>query len=165
MTKEREITVLGAAKSGIGAAVLAKKEGLNVFVSDYGKIKTEYKNLMDDLNIEWEENGHSSNRILQSAEVVKSPGIPNDVKIVKDLHVKNISVISEIEFASRYTNAKIIAITGTNGKTTTSYLIYHILKSSGLNVGLAGNLGISFSETICQREYEYYVLEVSSFQL
>ena len=165
MTKEREITVLGAAKSGIGAAVLAKKEGLNVFVSDYGKIKTEYKNLMDDLNIEWEENGHSSNRILQSAEVVKSPGIPNDVKIVKDLHVKNISVISEIEFAGRYSKGIKICVTGSNGKTTTTLMIKHILSKAGFDVVAVGNVGDSFAQVLADGDHDYFVIELSSFQL
>ena len=121
------IVVLGAGISGVGAAVLAKKEGLNVFVSDYGEIKQEYKQLLNSLNIDWEENGHSQNRILKSVEVVKSPGISNDVKIIKDLITNNIPVISEIEFAGRYSKGKKICVTGSNGKTTTTLMIKHIL--------------------------------------
>ncbi len=165
MISEKEITVLGAAKSGIGAAVLAKKEGLNVFVSDYGEIKQEYKQLLNSLNIDWEENGHSQNRILKSVEVVKSPGISNDVKIIKDLITNNIPVISEIEFAGRYSKGKKICVTGSNGKTTTTLMIKHILSKAGLDVVAVGNVGNSFAQVLSEGDHDYYVIELSSFQL
>ncbi len=165
MIKDKKITVLGAAKSGIGAAVLAKKEGYSVFVSDYGEIKLEYKKLLNSLSIEWEENGHSKNRILQSSEVVKSPGISNEVRIVKELETKNIPVISEIEFAGRYSKGKKICVTGSNGKTTTTLMIKHILTKAGLDVVAVGNVGNSFAQVLSEGDHDYYVIELSSFQL
>lgn len=159
------LVVLGAAESGVGAAVLAVKQGLKVLVSDSGKIKEEYKQLLNRYAIEWEEDGHSIDRVLSATEVVKSPGIPEKAPLVKQLTAKGIPVISEIEFAGRYTKAKIVGITGTNGKTTTTLLTYHILQKAGLNVGLAGNVGKSFALQVAENHFDYYVLELSSFQL
>lgn len=157
--------VLGAGESGVGTAVLAKKKGFEVFVSDQGKIKQKYKDVLLHFDIPWEEEKHSVDRILVAVEVMKSPGIPEKAEIIKSLHKKGIPVISEIEFAARYTNAKLIAISGSNGKTTTTLLTYHILKKAGLNVGLAGNVGKSFAMQVAENSYDYYVLELSSFQL
>ncbi len=159
-------TILGAAESGIGAALLAQQLGHQVFVSDFSKIKEAYKAELEKNNLSYEEGQHTEKRILESDEVVKSPGIPDTAPIVQALEAKGIPVISEIEFASRHTNAKIIAITGSNGKTTTTNLTYQLLKTGGLNVGMAGNVGISFARSIYEQDhYDYYVLELSSFQL
>lgn len=166
MTKERmSIVVLGAGESGFGAAYLAKKQGLDVFVSDRGEIKPHYKNLLIENGIEFEENTHSEGRILSADWVVKSPGIPKKAEIIGKIKNRNIKISSEIEFAAEFTDAKIIAITGSNGKTTTTSLIYHILKNDKLSVGLGGNIGTSFARQVADENFEYYVLEVSSFQL
>ncbi|HNX87468.1 MAG TPA: UDP-N-acetylmuramoyl-L-alanine--D-glutamate ligase, partial [Paludibacteraceae bacterium] len=152
-------------ESGAGAAVLGKKQGYDVFVSDMGEIKPEYKKLLDDHEIKWEEKKHTEELILQADEVIKSPGIPDKAPIIQKLKAQHTPIISEIEFAGRYTDAKMICITGSNGKTTTTMLIYHILKNSGLNVGLAGNVGNSLALQVAENSYDYYVLELSSFQL
>ncbi len=159
------IVILGGGESGSGAAVLAKLKGFSVFLSDMSEIKSEYKVLLNKYNISWEEKQHSEEKILSASEVIKSPGIPDKAPIVKKLKEKGIPVISEIEFAGRYTDAKMICITGSNGKTTTTSLIYHILKNAGLNVGLAGNIGNSLALQVATCNYDYYVLELSSFQL
>jgi len=159
------IVVLGAGESGVGAAYLALQRGYDVFVSDFGGIAANYKKQLEDWNIRFEENKHSEGQILTATEVVKSPGIPEKAPIVKKLREKNIPVISEIEFAGRYTDAKIIGITGSNGKTTTTSLTYHILKNAGLNVGLAGNIGKSFAYQVATEKFDTYVLELSSFML
>ena len=159
------LVVLGAGESGAGAAVLAKKQGFDVFVSDFGEIKEQYKQLLDSHQIPWEEKQHTEALILNADEVVKSPGIPEKAPIVKALLEKGTPVISEIEFAGRYTNAKMICITGSNGKTTTTMLTYHILQSAGLNVGLAGNVGDSLALQLAEKDFDYYVVELSSFQL
>ncbi len=161
----KKAVILGAGESGTGAAVLAHKEGYAVFVSDYGSISDDHKQVFIDKAIEFEENTHSENRILQADIIIKSPGIPEDVPIVKKARKTGISVISEIEFAARNCRSKIIAITGSNGKTTTTLLSYHILKKAGLNVGLAGNVGQSFAKQVAENDFDYYVLELSSFQL
>lgn len=162
MTK---ITILGAGESGTGAAILAKKQGLQVFLSDKGKIKDKYKNVLINIGVEWEENQHTESKIFEATEIIKSPGIPDTAPLILKLKEKGINVISEIEFAGRYTNAKIIGITGSNGKTTTTMLTYHILKNAGLNVGLAGNIGESFAKQVAENDKNFYVLELSSFQL
>ena len=161
----KRLVVLGAGESGAGAAVLAKKQGLDVFVSDFGEIKNQYKQLLDNYEIPWEEKQHTEKLILNADEVVKSPGIPEKASIVKALLEKGTPVISEIEFAGRYTHAKMICITGSNGKTTTTMLTYHILQSAGLNVGLAGNVGDSLALQVAEKDFDYYVVELSSFQL
>lgn len=161
----QHIVILGAAESGVGAAVLAAKQGLGVFVSDKGLIRDDYKQVLGKHAIDWEEGGHDEQRILQATEVVKSPGVPDSAPIVCRIRERGIPVISEIEFAGRYTKAKMIGITGTNGKTTTTLLTYHILKKAGLNVGLAGNVGKSFALQVAEADHDYYVLELSSFQL
>ena len=160
-----KIIILGAGESGIGAAILAKKKGYNVFVSDIGMITENYKKELTENHIDYEENGHTENIILEADEIIKSPGIPNNILIIKKIRKKGIKLNSEIEFASRYTHAKIIAITGTNGKTTTSLLTFHLLKKAGLNVTLAGNIGKSFARAVAKEKSDFYVLEVSSFQL
>jgi len=159
------VVVLGAGESGVGAAKLAQKKGFDVFVSDFGGIADAYKADLQAMNIPFEENQHTEALILNAAEVVKSPGIPSKAPIVKALVEKGISVISEIEFAKRYTSAKTICITGSNGKSTTSLLTYHILKNAGLNVGLAGNIGHSFAAQVADQDFDWYVLEISSFML
>ncbi len=159
------LVILGAGESGTGAAILGKKQGWTVFVSDFGSIDETYKAELNQRGIEWEENQHSLERILQAQLVVKSPGIPDKASVVKSLKEKNIPIISEIEFAGRYTDAILIAISGTNGKTTTTSLTYRILKEAGLNVGLGGNIGKSFAWQVAENNFDYYVLEVSSFQL
>ena len=159
------IIVLGAAESGVGAALLAQAKGHTVFVSDRGAIQADYKEKLTQAGIPFEENQHTEATILQADEVVKSPGIPEKAPIIQALRAKNIPIISEIEFAGRYTEAKCICITGTNGKTTTTLLIYHLLKEAGLNVGLAGNVGFSLAEQVIANEHDYYVVEMSSFQL
>ena len=161
-----KIAILGAAESGVGAAVLAQKKGFEVFVSDMGKIKEHNKNALDEYGIEWEEGGHSAEKILDADEIIKSPGIPDNAPMVAKAIEKGIHIINEIEFAGRYTDAKMICITGSNGKTTTTSLIYHILKNANYNVGLAGNIGRSLALQIAEGcTYEYYVIELSSFQL
>ena len=159
------IIILGAGESGVGAAMLARKKGFDVFVSDSNKIKDKYKDVLSHFDIEFEEGKHTENRILQAAEVVKSPGIPDHVPLVKKLKKEGISIISEIEFAARFTRAKLICITGTNGKTTTTLLTHHILKNAGLDVAVAGNVGNSFAMEIAKKDHAYFVLEISSFQL
>jgi UDP-N-acetylmuramoylalanine--D-glutamate ligase len=159
------IIVLGAAESGVGAALLAQAKGHTVFVSDRGAIQPDYKEKLTRAGIAFEENEHTLERILQAEEVIKSPGIPEKAAVIKALREKGISIISEIEFASRYTQARYIAITGTNGKTTTTLLTYHLLKEAGYNVGLAGNVGYSLAEQVIENKFDYYVLELSSFQL
>lgn len=165
MKQKYNIVVLGAGESGVGAAVLAKIRGLQVFVSDKGKIDKKYRRVLRKYEIDFEEGKHTERLILSASEVVKSPGIPETVPLVTQLRLKGVRVISEIEFAGRFTNAKIIGITGSNGKTTTSLLTYHILKKAGLKVGLAGNVGKSFARQVAFRKYDVYVLELSSFQL
>ena len=162
---QKKIVILGAGESGVGAALLAKKEGYNVFVSDKGEIKQNYKNVLIHHEIKWEERQHSVDKMLDADVVIKSPGIPDEVSVIQQILDKEISVISEIEFAAQYTNANLIGITGSNGKTTTTMLLYHILKQAGLNVGLAGNIGDSFAKRVSENEFENYVLEISSFQL
>ncbi len=161
----KRIVILGAGESGAGAAVLAQVKGLDTFVSDQGAIKDKYKALLDQYAIPWEEGGHTEARVLAADEVVKSPGIPNDAPLVLKLKAQGTPVISEIEFAGRYTDATMICVTGSNGKTTTTSLIYHIFRSAGLNVGLAGNIGQSLALQVATRHYDYYVIELSSFQL
>ncbi|MGI4832789.1 MAG: UDP-N-acetylmuramoyl-L-alanine--D-glutamate ligase [Janthinobacterium lividum] len=161
----KNLVILGAAESGVGAALLAQAKGYAVFVSDRGEIKPNYKAKLTAAGIEFEENTHTLARILQAEEVVKSPGIPEKAPVIKALREKRIPIISEIEFASRYTKARFVAITGTNGKTTTTLLTYHLLKEAGLSVGLAGNIGYSLAEQVMADKFEYYVLELSSFQL
>jgi UDP-N-acetylmuramoylalanine--D-glutamate ligase len=159
------IAVLGAGESGVGAAILAKTKGIPVFVSDRGIIKTEYRNVLLQYEIDFEEGKHSHDKLLQAAEVVKSPGIPDKIPVLEAFRRKGTPVISEIEFAGRFTDAFMICVTGSNGKTTTSTLIWHILKGGGLNVSLAGNVGKSFAMQVALEKYDYYVLEISSFQL
>ena len=156
---------MGAGESGVGTAILAKKEGWNVFVSDFGMIKDKFKSALDELAVEWEEGTHSMERLLSADLVVKSPGIPNAAPSIVALKEKGIKVISEIEFAGYYTNAKTICITGSNGKTTTTLMTHHILNKAGVNVGLAGNIGESFAKQVARENYDWYVLELSSFQL
>ncbi len=159
------LVVLGAGESGIGTAILGKQKGFEVFVSDNGTIPEKNKDVLRNLEIEWEENGHTEAYVLNADLVMKSPGIPDTVPLIVKLNQSGISVISEIEFASRYTDATIIGITGSNGKTTTTMLTYHLLHQGGLNVGMAGNIGDSFAKMVAENEYDYYVLEISSFQL
>ena len=161
----KRIVVLGAGESGAGAAVLAKKEGFDVFVSDMSAIKDKYKKLLDDHGIEWEEKQHTEDKILSADEIIKSPGIPKEAPMVKKAIDKGIHIISEIEFAGRYTNSKMICITGSNGKTTTTSLIYHIFKTAGYDAGLAGNIGRSLALQVAEDPHEYYIIELSSFQL
>ena len=165
MNNQKTIVVLGAGESGVGAAILAKNKGFNVFVSDKGQITSGYSKILNEYNIPFEEGKHSEERILEASEVIKSPGIPDTAPLIKKLNDLNISVISEIEFASRYTDAKMICITGSNGKTTTTLLIYHMLKKAGINVGLAGNIGHSLARQVAKNNYSHYVVELSSFQL
>ena len=159
------IVILGAGESGVGAALLAQKQGFDVFVSDSGAIAKQYKEKLEDLNVRFEEKQHTSEEILSAVEVIKSPGIPDNAAIVLAIRKKGIPVISEIEFAKRYTSAKTVCITGSNGKTTTTMLTYHILKNAGLNVGLAGNIGNSFAALVATADFDWYVLELSSFML
>ncbi len=156
---------MGGGESGVGSAVLAIKKGFEVFLSDNSIIQDKYKQILNKYKIDWEEETHTFDKILNADEVIKSPGIPDNIPVIKSIIKKNIKIISEIEFAGRYTNATKICITGSNGKTTTAFLIYHILKKAGLNVGLAGNIGDSFALQLAEKDYEYYVLELSSFQL
>ncbi|MGL5261628.1 MAG: UDP-N-acetylmuramoyl-L-alanine--D-glutamate ligase [Bacteroides sp.] len=162
--KER-VVILGAGESGTGAAILAKVKGFETFVSDSSLIKNPYKEELNQHNIEWEECTHSIDKITNADLVIKSPGIPNTAPIIETLNKLNIPVISEIEFGSRYTQAKMICITGSNGKTTTTSLLYHLLKSAQLNVGLAGNIGQSLARQVAFQQHDYYVIELSSFQL
>ena len=159
------MVILGAGESGAGAAVLAKKEGFDVFVSDMAAIKDKYKLLLDSHGIEWEELHHTEEKILNADEIIKSPGIPCDAPMVKKAVEKGIGIISEIEFAGRYTHSKMICITGSNGKTTTTSLIYHIFKQAGYDAGLAGNIGRSLALQVAEDPHEYYIIELSSFQL
>lgn len=159
------LVVLGGGESGVGTAILGKKKGYEVFVSDFGKIKDNYREVLINNGIDWEDEKHTESLILNADVVMKSPGIPDKAPIVKKLKEKGIRVISEIEFAAPFTNATTIGITGSNGKTTTTMLTYHLLKSAGLNVGLAGNIGKSFAEQVAEDKFDCYVLELSSFQL
>ena len=161
----KRLVVLGGGESGVGTAILGKKENFDVFLSDRGAIKDKYKLMLEEHGIAYEENQHTEDLILNADVVMKSPGIPKKAPLIQKLKENGISVISEIEFASRYTDAKIVAITGSNGKTTTTSLMYHILKQAGLNVGLGGNIGTSFALLVATQKYDYYVLEISSFQL
>lgn len=161
----KKIVVLGAGESGVGAAILAKQKGFEVFVSDKSLIKQKYKDELNSFGIEWEEGNHTESRILAADEIVKSPGIPEKAPLIKALRAQNTHIISEIEFGARYTDAKMICITGSNGKTTTTTLIHHILRNAGLNVGLAGNVGFSLARQVALEQHDYYVIELSSFQL
>ncbi|MEO5571031.1 MAG: UDP-N-acetylmuramoyl-L-alanine--D-glutamate ligase [Bacteroidia bacterium] len=165
MSKNSKIVILGGAESGVGAAVLAQKQGYNVFVSDLGRISDEYKNILIEKKIDFEEGKHSHEKITNANEVIKSPGIPDNAEVIKKIREKNIPIVSEIEFGFRFTKAKMICITGTNGKTTSTMLTHHILKKAGLKVGLGGNVGKSFAMQVAENNYDYYVLELSSFQL
>lgn len=162
---KKTLVVLGGGESGVGAAILAKAKGMDVFVSDYGTIAPHYRQMLDEENIEWEDGKHSMDRILAVDEIVKSPGIAPTTPVMKAVAEKGIPVISEIEFAGRYTNAKMVCITGSNGKTTTTLLTYHILKNAGINVGLAGNVGKSLALQVLRENHDVYVIELSSFQL
>lgn len=159
------IVVLGGGESGVGAAVLAQKKGFDVFLSDQGIIKDKYRKMLQEYDLMWEDGHHSENKILNADEIIKSPGIPNDAPIIKKAKARGIHIISEIEFAGRYTHAKMICVTGSNGKTTTTSLIYHIFKSAGYNVGLAGNIGRSLALQVAEDHFDYYIIELSSFQL
>jgi len=161
----KRIVVLGGAESGTGAAVLAKLQGFDVFLSDMSNIAPAFINTLNDYGIAFEQGQHTSDLICNATEIIKSPGIPNKAPIIQQIIALQIPIISEIEFASRYTHAKMIAITGTNGKTTTTLLTYHLLKNAGLNVGLAGNIGNSFAMQVATKKFDYYVLELSSFML
>ena len=160
-----KLVILGGGESGIGAAILGKQKGWEVFLSDKSSLKEVYKKELDAKGIRWEEGQHTESEILSADCIIKSPGIPHKVPIVQQAKAKGIEIISEIEFASRYTDAKIIAITGSNGKTTTTTLVYHLLKEAGLSVAVGGNIGYSFARLVAQEPKEYYVLEISSFQL
>ena len=162
---ERRIVILGAGESGTGAAVLARKQGFDVFVSDSGRIKDHYKEILFNYDIEWEEGKHTERLIMNADEVIKSPGISEKTDIILAIRKKGIRIISEIEFAGRYTTARKICITGSNGKTTTTSLIHHMLRKAGLNAGLAGNVGKSLAMMVATENYDYYVIELSSFQL
>ena len=159
------IVIIGGGESGVGAAYLANKKGYEVFLSDYKKIAEKYRNILLENEIDFEEGGHSLEKFYKANEIIKSPGISEESELISKIKLKKIPIVSEIEFAFRFTSSIIISVTGSNGKTTTSSLIYHILKKSGLNVGLAGNIGNSFSFLIAENEFDYVVLELSSFQL
>ncbi len=161
----KKAVILGGGESGVGSAILAKKEGYKVFVSDKGSLKEKYKDVLTKYEIEFEEGKHTETQILDAEVVIKSPGIPDKVALIQKLKNAGIPVISEIEFAGRYNQAKTICITGSNGKTTTTMLTYHLLKTAGLNVGLAGNVGHSFAWQVAESNFDYYVIELSSFQL
>ena len=165
MGDKKRVVVLGGGESGMGAAILAQVKGFDVFLSDMGTIAPKYKDKLNEFHVEWEEGKHTMERILCADEVIKSPGIPNDAPLIAKLRSKNIPVISEIEFAGRYTDAKMVCITGSNGKTTTTLLTYHILKKAGLDVGLAGNVGRSLAYQVATGHHDVYVIELSSFQL
>ena len=160
-----KVVVLGGGESGCGAALLAQQKGFEVFLSEIGKIKEKYKNVLTHNAIEWEEEKHSEKRFFEADIIVKSPGIPDTIPLIKDLKKASVPIISEIEFAARYTDAKIIGITGSNGKTTTTLLVGHMLKKAGLNMGIAGNVGDSFALQVANESHDFYVLELSSFQL
>lgn len=164
-TKNNNIVVLGGGESGAGAAVLAHLKGFNVWLSDAGDIKEKYRELLDGYGIAWEQGHHTMERILAAGEVIKSPGIPDTAPVIVALRERGIPVVSEIEFAGRYTDAKMVCITGSNGKTTTTLLTYHILQQAGLNVGLAGNVGRSLALQVATEKHDVYVIELSSFQL
>lgn len=161
----KRIVILGAGESGAGAAVLAKQQGFDVFVSDMSAIKDKYKKMLDDRGIAWEEQQHTEANILNADEVIKSPGIPKEAPMIQKLLEKGTPIISEIEFAGRYTHSKMICITGSNGKTTTTSLIFHIFKDAGYDVGLAGNIGNSLALQVAEDPHDYYIIELSSFQL
>jgi UDP-N-acetylmuramoylalanine--D-glutamate ligase len=161
----KKIAILGAGESGVGAAVLAREKGFKIFLSDKGKVNDKYKKVLSQFDINYEEGKHSENLILDADEIIKSPGIPDHVPIVEKANATGIPVISEIEFASRFTGAKTICITGSNGKTTTTLLTYKMLKDAGFNVGLGGNVGQSFAMQVAGNDFDYFVLEISSFQL
>lgn len=161
----QKLVILGGGESGVGAAMLGQKLGYEVFLSDAGQLAEKYVNQLTDLNVSFEQGSHSQAKIENADLVIKSPGIPSNAALIKNLKNKQIPVISEIEFASRFTNAKTVCITGSNGKTTTTLLTYHILKNAGLKVGLAGNIGKSFAAEVATKEYDWYVLEISSFML
>ena len=163
--KNKYISIIGAGESGVGAALLAKKVGANVFVSDFNLIKDQFRKELEENDISYEENGHTLDKIGKADLIIKSPGIPNNTPIINFIKDSKIKVLSEIEFASRFSSAKTICITGSNGKTTTTMLVYHILKSAGYSVGFGGNIGKSFARQLASSDYEYYVLELSSFQL
>ena len=159
------ISILGAGESGVGSAILAQKKGYDVWVSDYGTIKPQFKTELDTYGINYEEGGHDEAKILSSVKIIKSPGIADTIPLLQKANEQNIDIVGEIEFAAAYTNATLIGITGTNGKTTTTLLTHHILNKAGLNVGLAGNVGYSFAKQVAEKDHDYYVLELSSFQL
>jgi len=159
------IAILGAGESGVGAAILAKMQGWEVFVSDFGKVKDKFAQQLNAIPVDWEQGQHSEERILRADVIVKSPGIPETAPLIVKALEKDIPVISEIEFAGYYNTAKTICVTGSNGKTTTTMLLFHILKKAGLNVGMAGNVGESFAKQVAEKDFDYYVLELSSFQL
>ena len=161
----KKLVVLGGGESGVGTAILGKKQGFDVLVSDKGKIKNKYKEVLRNFEIEWEEQQHTEDKILNADLVMKSPGIPDKVQLILKLIEKGVPVISEIEFASSFTSAKIVGITGSNGKTTTTMLTHHVLKNGDLNSGMAGNIGDSFARQVSENDWAYYVLELSSFQL
>ncbi len=160
-----KLAILGGGESGVGSAILAQAKGYEVFLSDSGTIKDSYRSMLDSHNIKWEDSGHTPQLILDADEVLKSPGIPDETPMVKEIIAKGIPVISEMEFAARFTKAKMICITGSNGKTTTTSLTYYILKTAGYNVGLAGNIGRSLALQVLEDKTDYYVIELSSFQL
>ncbi|MEM0519180.1 UDP-N-acetylmuramoyl-L-alanine--D-glutamate ligase [Aequorivita flava] len=162
---KQQLAILGGGESGVGTAILGKKKGFEVFVSDFGKLKEKYKQVLINNEIEWEEEGHSEERIFAATLVMKSPGIPDSAPIVQKLHKRGVNVVSEIEFASKFTTATIVGITGSNGKTTTASLTYKLLSDGGLNVALGGNIGKSFAEQVAEDTYKNFVLELSSFQL
>ncbi|MBA4058365.1 MAG: UDP-N-acetylmuramoyl-L-alanine--D-glutamate ligase, partial [Marivirga sp.] len=161
----QRLVILGAGESGTGAALLAKAKGFDVFVSDQALIKEKYKSELAKQNITFEEGLHTEEEILNAQLIVKSPGIPDKAEIVKKVKAQGIPIIDEIEFASRYISGKVIAITGTNGKTTTTLLTYHLMKNAGFNVALAGNVGFSMARQVAEHQHDWYVLEISSFQL
>lgn len=161
----KRIVILGSGESGTGAAMLAKKHGFDVFVSDKGAIPDQFKKELDEIGVPYEEGQHTDALVLNADEIIKSPGIPDTAPLVTEARSKNIPIINELEFAARYTNAKIIGITGTNGKTTTTSLVYHLLKTAGFDVAVGGNIGTSLARLLTERDYAYLVLEISSFQL
>ena len=161
----KEISILGAAKSGIGSAILAKKLGYDVFVSDFKMIDKDHKEELSQLDIEWEEEGHSIDRLLKSDEIIKSPGIPDSTQLIQQLKSKNIPIISEIEFAGRFTKGKMVCVTGSNGKTTTTLMLKHILEKAGIDVEAVGNVGKSFAKALSEKDHDVFVIELSSFQL
>ncbi|MBD5185290.1 MAG: UDP-N-acetylmuramoyl-L-alanine--D-glutamate ligase, partial [Bacteroidales bacterium] len=165
METKKKLVVLGGGESGVGAAVLGKDKGWDVFLSDYGTVAPRYAEVLDREGIEWEQGTHTMERILSADEVVKSPGISPKTPVMKAIAEKGIPVVSEIEFAGRYTDAKMVCITGSNGKTTTTLLTYHILRDAGIDVGLAGNVGKSLALQVARDPHKVYVIELSSFQL